>query len=70
MLKHSDDLVINKIGTLAKKLEFCINFIYPTITDKAVLDYVGQGKKKEKKKGQWRNTKIYILDYMKWNYMK
>lgn len=60
LLKHSDDLVIHKIGTPAKKLEFCINFIYPIITDKAVLDYVGQEKKRKEKRTVKTHKNLYF----------
>lgn len=59
-LKHSDVLVINKIGTPAKKLEFCINFIYPIVPDKAVTDYMGQRKKEEKKRTAKTHKKLYF----------
>lgn len=69
-LKPLDALVINKIGTPAKKLEFCVNFIYPIIPQRAVLDDVRQRKKRKKKKDSKCTEKNYGLDYVKQKYMK
>ena len=60
-LKHSDALVINKIGTTAKKLEFCINCICPIIPHRTVLDYVGQRKKEKKRTAKTHKTLYFRL---------
>lgn len=59
-LKHSGDdgLLMNKIGTLAKKLEFYIDVTYPVIPDRAVLDYLGKIKANQKT-GQGRQNGIW-----------